>query len=67
MILPVPESKRTVKVTDTKYEAKSYGDLVTQINDINGSLSKSQKKEAKRFEDKTEDEMHEEMARKRKQ
>ena len=38
LILPVPESKRTVKVTDTKYEAKSYGDLVTQINDINGSL-----------------------------
>ena len=28
LILPLPESKRLVKVADTKYEAKSYNDLV---------------------------------------
>ena len=31
LIVPVPESKRSVKVADTKYEVKTYGDLALEI------------------------------------
>ena len=31
LILPQPESKRKVKVSDTKYEAKTYQDLLSTI------------------------------------
>lgn len=34
LILPLPESKRSVKVADTKYEAKSYGDLLKSIDSV---------------------------------
>jgi hypothetical protein len=34
LILPIPESKRAIKVTETKYEANSYGDLVSTIKTI---------------------------------
>lgn len=68
LILPLPESKRNVKVIETKYEAKSYNDLVNTIDSIQESLtvSKTDQTSPKRYEDKTEDEMMEEMARKRK-
>ena len=67
--MPLPESKRNVKVTETKYEAKSYNDLVDTMKSIQDSLTVSKKDEtsSKRFEDSTEDEMMEIMARKRKQ
>ena len=69
LILPLPESKRLVKVADTKYEAKSYADLVHKVDNLNKSLESSDSEDTgpKRYDDKTEDEMIDEMNRKRKQ
>ena len=68
MILPLPESKRKQKVAETKYEIKSYSDIVSKIEQVQGELSAGTAglADQKRFEDKTEEEMVEEMARKRK-
>ena len=35
LILPLPESKRKVKVSETKYEAKTYGDFVQTLDNFN--------------------------------
>ena len=71
MILPLPESKRLVKVAETKYEAQTYGDLVKTISAVKKSLaevsSMGEKTGPNRYDDKTDDEMREEMARKHKQ
>ena len=32
LILPLPESKRRVKVSSTKYENKTYGDFVKTLD-----------------------------------
>ena len=65
MILPLPESKRLVKIADTVYNLKTYQDFfdlekraVSQLSDIT---------ETKRFEDKTGDEVLWENERKKKQ
>jgi len=31
LILPLPESKRQVKVSETRYDARSYSDLVKTV------------------------------------
>ena len=65
MILPLPESKRLVKIADTVYNLKTYQDFfdlekraMSQLSDIT---------ETKRFEDKTGDEVLWENERKKKQ
>ena len=37
--MPVPESKRKVKVMDTRYAVKTYGDLLDAIRGVQLSLS----------------------------
>ena len=67
LIVPVPESKRAVKVVDTRYEVQTYGDLVAVIQQVRKSLTATNRGgEAKRYEEKSEEEMQEEMNRKRK-
>jgi len=68
LVVPLPESKRAVKVVDTKYDAKTYGDLLKSIGSAEESLSPEEEggSSAKRYDDKTEEELEEEMARKRK-
>lgn len=39
LVVPVPESKRSVKVADTRYEAKTYGDLMAAISGVHEQLS----------------------------
>ena len=41
LILPLPESKRKVKVADTKYGVKSYGDLINKVESMDEELSKA--------------------------
>ena len=67
LILPLPESKREVKAADTKYEISSYGDLLSTTRGFKKSLTSDAEGSPRRYEDRTEDEMRDEMARKRKQ
>ena len=39
LVVPVPESKRKVKVMDTRYAVKTYGDLLDAIRGVQLSLS----------------------------
>jgi hypothetical protein len=58
ILLPLPESKREVKIKDTKYSLTSIGDLVDKRDKIEGLLTfKEEEKEYKRYEDKTEEEI----------
>ena len=66
ILLPLPESKREVKIKDTKYSLTSIGDLVDKRDKIEGLLTfKEEEKEYKRYEDKTEEEIQAEMLHKR--
>ena len=38
LLLPLPESKRAVKIQDTKYDFKTYGDLFDKTDKIIGKL-----------------------------
>ena len=69
LILPLPESKRRTKVAQTKYDSNTYGDLVSKIDSINSDLASVEDggSSAKRFDDKTKEEIQDEMVRKRKQ
>lgn len=54
ILLPLPESKREVKIKDTKYSLTSIGDLVDKRDKIENVLTfKEEEKENKRYEDKT--------------
>lgn len=58
ILLPIPESKREVKIKDTKYTLESIGDLLEKKDKIENQLIlKEQEKENKRYEDKTEEEI----------
>ena len=58
ILLPLPESKREVKIKDTKYTFSSIGDLLDKKAKIEHQLTyKEQEKENKRYEDKTEEEI----------
>lgn len=50
LLLPLPESKRTVKIKDTAYKLNTVGDLVN----VKESIA-----ELKRFEDMSKDEISE--------
>ena len=39
LVVPLPESKRKVKVADTKYEAKTYTDLFNLVISAEQQLS----------------------------
>eukprot|EP00347_Sterkiella_histriomuscorum_P020837 403336275 len=55
LILPLPESKRKIKIMDTKYNFKTYGDLFQKEEEIYKELT--QKDQVVRFEDKTSEEI----------
>ena len=66
LILPQPESKRVVKINDTVYRTNTYETLQSRVSEIESTL-KVAKQEVKRYEDKTQDEINQDMVRKRKQ
>lgn len=65
LILPPPDSKRKVKVIDTLYEYKTYGDLLNKASSIEGELTVSEKEKNVRYEDKTQEEVLQDMRKKR--
>lgn len=57
LILPLPESKRKVKIQDTKYDnVQTYGDLFARDEKVQTELEAKQEKVV-RFEDKTQEEI----------
>ena len=59
--MPLADSRRKVKVRDTKYELKTLGDLIDKSEHFIGfDLA-----EKKRFEDKTDEEIQEDIKKKR--
>jgi hypothetical protein len=58
LILPLPESKREVKIAQTKYVTETIEQLIQKSEEIRSSLQ-SGSKEIKRFQDMTQDEMEE--------
>ena len=66
LLLPLPESKREVKIKDTKYEFKAPKDVLDKNEMIQTSLKSDDKSEEnKRFEDKTKEEIYDDMTKKR--
>lgn len=66
LLLPVPESKRQVKIKDTKYSFSTVQDLLDKQSSFQYSLIKEdERKETKRFEDMTKEEINEEVIKKR--
>ena len=65
VILPKPESKREVKPIDTKYSMKTYEDLFTVSEEK--EKHNMERKAEKRYEDMTEEEMKQSIAKRRKQ
>ena len=57
LILPLPESKRSVKIVDTKYEIETYADLI-RIQEQALNTLKIEKEVVKRFADKTNEEIN---------
>jgi hypothetical protein len=56
LVLPQPESKRQVKIADTKYRLDTYENLLERANMLEEGLIK-EKEVVKRFEDKTSEEI----------
>lgn len=56
LLLPIPESKRKVKIVDTKYNFSKYGDLLERDHDIEKTLKEKEQRNV-RFEDKTQEEI----------
>lgn len=56
LLLPVPESKRKVKIQDTKYTLSNYGDIFNRNKEIEKTLKEKEEKNV-RFEDKTSEEI----------
>jgi len=67
LLLPLPESKREVKIKDTKYDYKSPKDVINKNEMICESLKSEDKSEGdnRRFEDKTKEEIYDDMNKKR--
>ena len=66
LLLPVPESKRQVKIKDTKYDFSLKNDLIVRKLGIETELKvEDEDKEEKKFEEMTQDEIIEELRRKR--
>lgn len=64
LLLPIPESKRKVKIQDTKYTFKTYGDLLNRSQSLQTEL-KSREEKNVRFEDKTSEEIAQDIRKKR--
>lgn len=56
LILPQPESKRSVKIIDTTYTLDTYGDLLKAEKDAMDRLQ-IEKEVVKRYADKTKEEL----------
>ena len=66
LLMPMPESKRQVKIKDTVYSFETVGDLIERRDAIEKSLvPEEDKTEHQRFEDKTEEEISKDMVKKR--
>ena len=65
LLLPQPESKREVKIKDTKYEFQKVGDLMERKAKIEKDLEPEEKQEDKRYEEMTSEELHKAMKKKR--
>jgi len=57
LVLPLPESKRPVKIADTAYKSRTYLDLFSRTKQMEEQLQLQSKSEPVRFEDKTEEEV----------
>jgi len=57
LILPLPESKRSIKIVDTKYDIETYEDLMRVQEQAYNTL-KLEKEVVKRFADKTAEEIN---------
>ena len=57
LILPLPESKRSIKIVDTKYDIETYEDLMRVQEQALNTL-KLEKEVVKRFADKTAEEIN---------
>jgi hypothetical protein len=57
LVLPLPESKRPVKIADTAYKSRTYLDLFLRTKQMEEQLQLQSKSEPVRFEDKTEEEV----------
>lgn len=64
LLLPIPESKRKVKIQDTFYNVNNYGDLFSRNDDVSFELAEAEKKNT-RFEDKTSEEISADIRKKR--
>ena len=53
--MPLPESKRLVKIQDTLYNLKTYAELFKKNDEVYNSLT--EQPEVVRFEDKTPEEI----------
>ncbi|CAI2372594.1 unnamed protein product [Moneuplotes crassus] len=65
LLLPLPESKREKKLIDTRYALETNGDLYTIFNDKQGIYKSIDNENYKRFEDKTSEEIEEDIKAKR--
>jgi len=65
-VLPIPESKRAIKIVDTKYETATYDSLFSRTKLIESKLE-TEKQVMKRFEDKTKEEIDQDKKMKNKQ
>ena len=65
LLLPLPESKRSKKLIDTRYQFVTYGDLYDKYQGKETELVESTAKEYKRMEDKTQEEIADDMRHKR--
>ena len=64
LLLPVPESKRKVKIQDTTYSLKTYGELLSKNKQIVSTLKELETRNV-RFEDKTQEEISQDIKKKR--
>lgn len=59
LLLPMAESKRKIKIRDTKYDFQSIHDLIECSDKIHSDLTiQSAPEQQKRYEDKTTDEIN---------
>lgn len=67
LLLPLPESKREVKIKDTQYSFQKISDLLDRKSDIETSLTVNvETQELKKFEDMTREELNASMKKRRK-
>ena len=65
LLLPQPESKREVKIKDTKYEFQKVGDLMERKAKIEKDLEPEEQQKDKTYEEMTSEELHKAMKKKR--